>query len=118
MTRRIAAVVGAWLLLASWAAAQTPDNWNPNCPRCRKQQSAASYERFTLFGKQPAPCTSCDAPFAERKPTLGEKLDRKSCSYGKGLGDMGCTSWRQTCIFVFGSCWDFYEEPCRRVPRR
>jgi len=116
MMRGSAAVVGVWLLLAGWAAAQTPDNWNPNCPRCRKQQAAS--ERPTLFGKRPVPCSACDGPWAERKLTLGERLDRKSCSYGKGLGDMGCTSWRQTNLFVFGSCWDFFEEPCRRVPRR
>jgi hypothetical protein len=119
MARRLAA---AWLPLISVccalmnAAAQTPDNWNPHCPTCRRQQGVACPDR-------PGVLESCVGLFkwrqlAECKQALVERCDQRSCSYGKGLGDMGCTSWRQTNIFVFGSCWDFFEEPCRRVPRR
>lgn len=114
--------VAAWLTLIivcsglTNAAGQTPDNWNPHCPTCRRQHEVACHGRsgvlesfVNLFSWR---------NLADCKQALVERCDQRSCSYGKGLGDMGCTSWRQTNIFVFGSCWDFFEEPCRRVPKR
>jgi hypothetical protein len=34
------------------------------------------------------------------------------CGRGKTHHDFGCTGCKGECIFVFGSCWDYFEEPC------
>ncbi len=31
--------------------------------------------------------------------------------------DLGCSSLKSTCAFMFGSCRTFFGEPCRRGPR-
>jgi hypothetical protein len=45
-----------------------------------------------------------------------DRLERKSCGYGKTHHDFGCTGLKGECIFLFGSCWQFFEEPCNRQP--
>jgi hypothetical protein len=45
---------------------------------------------------------------------LCEKLDRCSCGSGKTHHHIGCVGSRGTAIFIFGSCWEFFEEPCIR----
>ena len=44
---------------------------------------------------------------------LCDRLARCSCGYGKTHHDFGCTGCKGEAIFVWGSCWEFFEEPCR-----
>lgn len=30
--------------------------------------------------------------------------------------DFGCSSWESECVFIFGSCRQFFGEPCRKGP--
>jgi hypothetical protein len=64
-------------------------------------------------GCQPQPRT-CVGRCLQR---FCDRLERKSCGYGKTHHDFGCIGWKGEAIFVFGSCWQFFEEPCnRQVP--
>jgi hypothetical protein len=47
---------------------------------------------------------------------LSDRLQRLSCGYGKTHHDFGCTGCPAAKIFIFGSCWQFFEEPCFRQP--
>ncbi len=46
-----------------------------------------------------------------------DRLHRHSCGYGKTHHDLGCTGCYVDFVFVFGSCWEFFEEPCNRQPQ-
>jgi hypothetical protein len=67
---------------------------------------AAHAGEWDCIPPRPAPTT-----FLGR---LCDRLERHSCGYGKTHHDLGCTGCRADAIFVFGSCWQFFEEPCRR----
>ena len=98
-------------------------------------------ERRSLFGQATSGCKSCgttNAPapscgcgmtkecsgagffrnpcgyLRQRCAEMKEASDAKSCSYGKTLGDYGCSSCRLDCLFIFGTCHEFFDEPCRR----
>jgi hypothetical protein len=79
----------------------------------------------TCSQAQDLPCDSCpgESPVGESHSRLKrcwhrlcDRLERKSCGYGKTHHDLGCSGCRADTIFVFGSCWQFFEEPCRRQP--
>ncbi|HMP04034.1 MAG TPA: hypothetical protein PKC45_16185 [Gemmatales bacterium] len=116
MLRTLILAAWLWLLGSMDAQAQMPGSYGPpraypaaDCPCCQAERVEKPGLLCRKAGRD---------PYGQPRMTLGEKLDRKSCGYGKGLGDFGCGSLRQTCIFIFGSCYDFFEEPCRRQPRR
>ncbi len=56
---------------------------------------------------------------------LGDRLHRRDCraclqldcGTGKTHHELGCTGCKGECIFVFGSCWEFFEEACYPKPR-
>jgi hypothetical protein len=51
------------------------------------------------------------------KEYIHQVKDYCSCGYGRTHHDLGCTGWRGEHIFFWGSCWQFFEEPCSRGPR-
>jgi hypothetical protein len=53
-----------------------------------------------------------DPPRRTLSQRIWECFDRCSCSYGKTHLDVGCTGPRADAVFVFGSCAEFFGEPC------
>jgi hypothetical protein len=49
-------------------------------------------------------------------PLPGQHWCRWGCGQGKTHHDFGCTGCRADAVFVFGSCCQFFEEPCSRPP--
>ncbi len=39
-----------------------------------------------------------------------------NCGTGKTHHDFGCSGCKAECLFVFGSCWEFFEESCYPKP--
>lgn len=54
------------------------------------------------------------AAFKQKCADLKRTCEENSCSYGKTFYDFGCTDCRLDCLFIFGSCHEFFQEPCRR----
>ncbi len=57
-------------------------------------------------------------PYAAYKARCAEVKQacyEKSCGYGKTSNDFGCGGCKQDCDFIFGSCSQFFQEPCRRA---
>lgn len=67
---------------------------------------AASAAECDCIRPKPVPTTICGR--------ICDRIERHSCGYGKTHHDFGCTGCRADKVFVFGSCWQFFEEPCRR----
>lgn len=80
-----------------------------------------------LMMAAPACADDCDhGPKPRRGQRLRDWLKNKPvhrdcmqlhCGAGKTHHDFGCTGFKGECIFVFGSCWQFFEEPCYPRPR-
>lgn len=127
MKTQLSLLAGLWL--GSIAMAQQPPTAPspvpPYVPQPQPTVNAgpAPVIHYHVYSSAtPAPCQSEAKPnWLQRKLGLCEKcqehrdrLDAYSCSAGKKLGDFGCGSWRLDCIFIFGSCHEFFNEPCRR----
>lgn len=72
-----------------------------------------------LVAGQMAFGAECDCIQPKPVPTtllgrLCDRIERHSCGYGKTHHDFGCTGCRADKVFVFGSSWQYFEEPCRR----
>ncbi len=121
----------AMLFIAGLAQAQTPSTNAPSTPPSTTATSGAA--QIIFDGSMNRDCGCSDPSSLACPPSSSwlsrvkqhwrdkwdrksENCDRRSCSYGKTLSDPGCGSWRLDTIFIFGSCHDFFEEPCRRQP--
>lgn len=143
MFRRTLLTFGCLFLTVSVIQAQTPSRPFPQttvpstgAPTVPSQgiTTIPSTDATITFDTQPSQGCACNDHYTfsipkpsswyqRMKESLKDKWERKkencyrmSCSYGKGLGDTGCGSWRNDTIFIFGSSHDFFEEPCRRQP--
>jgi hypothetical protein len=59
------------------------------------------------------------APFEEPKPPapfLTRYFQRHNCGCASHHNDLGCTSGKADCKFIFGSCRTFFIEPCPQGP--
>lgn len=77
---------------------QDQSNQYSGCTNCNQQQESTKglslkqrWDRFT--GKQPQPC--------------GCAPSRTSC----------CSDWHEECQFLFGSCRNFFGDPCYKAPQ-
>jgi hypothetical protein len=67
--------------------------------------------------EQPSLCKRCCTKVCDWWHRICDRCDRCSCGYGKTNHDMGCIGSRGEKQFIFGSCWDFFEEPCNKQPQ-
>ena len=57
------------------------------------------------------PCPCGYHPHKSKLRRVCDKLFRPGCGYDKTHFDVGCTGCRADCVFVFGSCCEFFGEP-------
>ncbi len=92
-TRNILTVGLVGLLLAAPGMAQVPPYSALSAPRSKEKSAPGPIARW-----------------------LDRVHQRCSCGYGKTHHEFGCTGLQGELVFVFGSCWQFFEEPCFRQP--
>ena len=78
------------LVCAALAQAQTPDCWSNSTP-------------------PPAPVKRSWNPLAAWRASWPVY---PTCGANKTFADFGCNGWKSDCRFIFGSCWEFFREPC------
>jgi hypothetical protein len=130
-----------WVRLAvliSWtmgSAVATAQDMKPSAGFVAPVPTSGQYTPV-VNGQQSAPCqcqggsqggvesTGSSFPFCEGIKQLCEAVSRPfvNCLNSKGLGccatqdSFGCTSLHAQCTFIFGSCREFYFEPCVAPP--